>query len=139
MPAAMVSENGSVLALDFDDGACLRFHAVWLRDNAWDRATRAPGNGQRLIALRDIPADTRITTAVVHGERLTLNFAPEDKRVDYDLAWLRAHAYDRPQTRATGWTDSAITPWDSSLMGSVPSGDFVQVKREPAALPPSGM
>ena len=37
-----------------------RFHALWLRDNARDEKTRSPGNGQRLITILDIPAETRI-------------------------------------------------------------------------------
>ncbi|MCB2028866.1 MAG: hypothetical protein KDH18_09420, partial [Rhodoferax sp.] len=60
MMAVQVSDDGNVLTLHDGAGAALRFHAIWLRDNAWDDATRAPGNGQRLIALRDIPPDTRI-------------------------------------------------------------------------------
>ena len=44
-------------------GEARRFHAVWLRDNAQDAATRSPGNGQRLITLLDIPRDTRLADA----------------------------------------------------------------------------
>ena len=134
MASVTVSDDGGVLTLQVGNSVALRFHAIWLRDNAWDAATRAPGNGQRLIALRDIPTDTRITTAAIHGERLSVNFAPEGKSVDYDLAWLQAHAYDRTQPRTSGWTGSAVTPWDSGLMGAVPVGDFGQVKSDPAAL-----
>ena len=39
------------------------------RDNAPDPQTRSPGNGQRLITILDIPADTRVAEAtqmVVH-------------------------------------------------------------------------
>jgi gamma-butyrobetaine dioxygenase len=134
MVAVTVSDDGGVLTLASADGASTRFHAIWLRDNAWDAATRAPGNGQRLIALRDIPPDTRISTAAIDGARLSLTFAPEGKSVDYDLAWLQAHAYDRVQPRAPGWTRKAITPWDSGLMDAVPVGDFGKVQRDPAAL-----
>jgi [2-(trimethylamino)ethyl]phosphonate dioxygenase len=134
MVTVQVSDDGGVLTLDDGSGTALRFHAIWLRDNAWDSATRAPGNGQRLIALRDIPPDTRIASAAVHGLRLTVQFAPEGKSVDYDLGWLQAHAYDRVLHRAPGWTADTITPWDSGLMGAVPTGDFGAVKSDPAAL-----
>jgi [2-(trimethylamino)ethyl]phosphonate dioxygenase len=129
-----VQPDGSMLALRDARGESLRFHAIWLRDNAWDAATRAPGNGQRLIALRDIPPDTRILSAVVHSGLLTVHFAPEDKRVDYDIAWLRAHAYDRVAPRTSGWTSDSITTWDRGLMDAVPIGDFGAVQRDPAAL-----
>jgi gamma-butyrobetaine hydroxylase len=131
---AQVSEDGGVLTLKDSNGAALRFHAIWLRDNAWDEQTRAPGNGQRLIALRDIPADTRIASVNLHGERLTVHYALENKTVDYDLAWLHAHAYDRPAQQAPGWTADTITTWDSSLMGSVPVCDMHTVTHQPAAL-----
>ncbi|MEO8858313.1 MAG: TauD/TfdA family dioxygenase [Burkholderiaceae bacterium] len=129
-----VSEDGGVLTLKADNAGPLRFHAIWLRDNAWDAATRAPGNGQRLIALRDIPAGTRIAAASIQGERLSVRFAPEGKSVDYDIGWLQEHAYDAAQPQGRGWTAQAITPWDSGLMNSVPTGDFPKVKSDPQAL-----
>ncbi len=134
MAIVTVSDDGGVLTLQAGNSAALRFHAIWLRDNAWDAATRAPGNGQRLIALRDIPADIRITTAAIYGEQLSVTFAPEGKSVDYDLDWLQTHAYDRTHARTPGWTGNAITIWDSGLMGAVPIGDFGQVRSDPAAL-----
>jgi gamma-butyrobetaine dioxygenase len=135
MVTVQVSDGGSVLTLAGDHSALLRFHAIWLRDNAWDAQTRAPGNGQRLIALRDIPADTRIASAAVGGDdRVTVQFAPEGKSVDYDIAWLLAHAYDRPAQRAPGWTADTVTTWDSGLMDAVPIGDLAVIRNDPAAL-----
>lgn len=129
-----VSNDGGVLTLDGSNVATLRFHAIWLRDNAWDPQTRAPGNGQRLIALRDIPADTRITSAVISGDRLTVHFAPEGKSIDYDIAWLQAHAYDRTAPKTPGWTADTITTWDRGLMDAVPLADMATVSKQAAAL-----
>ncbi len=129
-----VDPNGGVLTLNAGDGAPLRFHAIWLRDNAWDDATRAPGNGQRLIALRDIPAGTRIVAATVNANRVSVTFTPQDKTVDYAIAWLQAHAYDRAERKLPGWTADAITTWDSGLNEAVPSGDFGTVHRDSSAL-----
>lgn len=134
MVNVQVHRGGDVLSIASAGGASLRFHAIWLRDNAWDAATRAPGNGQRLIALRDIPPDTRIVSAVVDGDRVVVTFAPEGKTVDYGIAWLQSHAYDRAQTRSPGWTTEAVTTWDSGLMNTVPIGDFATVKGDPRAL-----
>lgn len=105
----------------------LRFHAIWLRDNAGDPDTRAAGNGQRLVALRDIPADTRISSAEVQGNAVTVTFAPEGKAVSYDLGWLEAHAYDGTAARSRGWTGPDIVTWDAGLMQAVPIGDFKQL------------
>lgn len=49
-----IAAEGAYLTLHQNDRAT-RYHAIWLRDNSPDPETRAAGNGQRLIALRDIP------------------------------------------------------------------------------------
>ena len=60
MYTAELNQDGRYLTLRSADQTA-RFHAIWLRDNAWDTETRARDNGQRLIALRDIPAGAEIT------------------------------------------------------------------------------
>ena len=61
MTTAQLDPEGAILTLTFADNQTARFHAIWLRDNAQDPETRSATNGQRLIALRDVPADTRIS------------------------------------------------------------------------------
>ncbi|MBF9060362.1 gamma-butyrobetaine dioxygenase [Rhodobacterales bacterium HKCCSP123] len=134
MSSVTVDPSGSVLTLDTANGRH-RFHAIWLRDNAQDAETRAPGNGQRLIALRDIPAETRIAAAGLAADgSLQVRFAPEDKTVRFDLAWLAAHAYDRPAPQARGWLPDGIEPWSAGLMDNVPCGDLADLRRGGAAL-----
>ncbi len=129
-----ISDGGDELRARWDDGRWLRFHAIWLRDNALDEATRSPENGQRLIALRDIPAETRIREAAVSGNALSVTFAPEDKTVTFPADWLRRNAYDRTGRPAAGWTAPEIETWDSGLSADVPGGDFATVTAQPAAL-----
>ncbi len=135
MGNVMIEAGGAYLALETGMGR-QRFHAVWLRDNAWDAETRAPGNGQRLIALRDISPDIRIEAAEIAGTDLNVTFAPECKTISYDLNWLEAHAYDRPTLTETGWTAPGIEVWDGRLMANVPVADFgavsgnVEAKRD---------
>ncbi len=126
-----IHEAGNHLALETDQGT-LRFHAIWLRDNAGDAETRDPGNGQRLIALRDITPDTRIQTAELRNGLLQVTFSPEGKTVDYGLGWLLANAYDQPHHGARGWTADEIETWDSALNDSVPSAGFEAVSTNPA-------
>lgn len=133
MTTLTVHDDGKYLAIQ-TQGKSIRFHAIWLRDNAWDCETRAVGNGQRLLALRDIPADTSIASAVIEGEIVTLTFAPESKSVDYPLAWLMANAYDTAGNIGTGWTGSAVETWDSGLMSDVPDGDFAKISTDDRAL-----
>ncbi|MGI9410173.1 MAG: 2-trimethylaminoethylphosphonate dioxygenase [Hyphomicrobiaceae bacterium] len=112
----------------------LRFHAVWLRDNAPDGATRSPANGQRLITLGDIPQDTKISSAIITGDDLRITFAPEDKTVDFCLGWLRENAYDRIGRSVKGWTADYVETWDGRLMNNVPEADFTQVSSGRTAL-----
>jgi [2-(trimethylamino)ethyl]phosphonate dioxygenase len=111
-----------------------RFHALWLRDNARDAATRSPGNGQRLITILDIPAETRVGEARMVNGMLSLRFEPEGKVINYDGDWLAAHAYDGARQRSAGWTGPAIERWDSRLLNRVPSESWGQVTTERAAL-----
>ena len=110
-----------------------RFHALWLRDNAQDPDTRSPSNGQRLITLLDIPADTRIAEARWTGDRLSLRFEPEGKVVDYGHAWLAAHAYDKPPPADLGWTGPQITRWDAEQAQALPVERYDAVCADPAA------
>lgn len=126
-----------------DDGAALelilggqpvRFHAIWLRDNARDAETRSPANGQRLITLLDIPAETRIADAGWHEGRLSLRFEPEGRLIEFDPDWLLAHAYDRPRPREIGWTGSEVTRWNAAAGQAVPVETYQIVRNDKAAL-----
>jgi [2-(trimethylamino)ethyl]phosphonate dioxygenase len=133
MTTVTLDPSGQVLTLETPI-ATRRFHAIWLRDNAGDPETRAPGNGQRLIALRDIPRQTRISGAGLKAGRLEVSFDPEGKTVTYDLGWLEANAYDRDDKRPRGWTRTGVETWDATLMGNVPVGDFEHLSQGGAAL-----
>lgn len=132
--AASILENGQAIGVTLG-GERRRFHALWLRDNARDAETRSPANGQRLITVLDIPAETRIAEAEVTEEGgLSVLFAPEGKRVAFAAQWLADHAYDRAPKSARGWTGDTVTRWDSGLQRSVPSGSFGAVTASRKAL-----
>jgi len=83
-----------------------------------------------LIALRDIPAETRIAAAEIASDGgLHVQFVPEDKTVWFDPRWLFAHAYDLASPTARGCLDNRIETWDAGLMGAVPCGDFAQLQQ----------
>ncbi|MCZ4354428.1 TauD/TfdA family dioxygenase [Roseovarius aestuarii] len=130
---AAISANGDIVTLTAPDGQSARFHAIWLRDNAWDDQTRAPGNGQRLIALRDIPEGTHVTKAEASDHNVTLTFAPEGRSIAYDAGWLMDHAYDRADTITPGDMPEGGEAWDARLMSAVPTGDFTAVRSNPDA------
>ena len=133
MPKVNVDSSGSFLTLE-TQGGIFRFHAVWLRDNSQDSDTRAAGNGQRLITLKDIPADTTIDNASLTDDRLEVEFQPGAKLGIYDLDWLITNAYDRSGKQDRGWTAPHIETWDSGLMNNVPVGDYETLTQDAEAL-----
>ncbi|HEX6012897.1 MAG TPA: gamma-butyrobetaine hydroxylase-like domain-containing protein [Geminicoccaceae bacterium] len=124
MPAvtgATVVEGGRGLRLAFADGRAARFHALWLRDNALDGEIRDPRNGQRLITVLDIPADTRVASADVSPEGdLRLRFEPGGKETSYPAGFLAERVHDGVEPRPRGWTGPEIERWDSSLRHPCP-------------------
>ena len=130
-----ILEGGGSVAVTFANGETCRFHAVWLRDNAWDDKTRSPGNGQRLITLGEIPRTISVVSATLAGGQMQLTFAPEGRTIPYDLSWLERHAYDRPAGHTVrGWMAEDIETWDAGLADGVPLGDFSAMRQEPRAL-----
>ena len=134
MNQVKIIENGRAIELALDGQENLRFHSIWLRDNAWDTETRSAGNGQRLIALRDIPVDLVVDQADAVGDKLLLRFQPEDKAIEYDISWLISHSYDRKPERSNGWVSEDLRIWDASLGSNVPVADFDTVRNSSGEL-----
>ena len=103
-----ILDEGRAVRVVWSDGASSRFHAVWLRDNALDPATRDPGNGQRLISLGEFPADVRVTSAGVEGGAVALAFS-DGHKTDFPADWLRARVYDH--TGEARVFDPGLTLW----------------------------
>ena len=133
METVAISSDGQTITIAHKNTS-MRFHAIWLRDNSPDPETRDAGNGQRLIALRNIPLDTHISTASVDNTTLSVTFAPEGKTVDFDLNWLQAHQYDTPQAKDAGWVNADLQPWDAGLQNNIPIADLNTVRDTPSAL-----
>ncbi len=125
-----ILDGNRAIALVFPGGDRRCFHAIWLRDNAWDETTRAPGNGQKLTTLADLPEDVRVAAARVEGGTLRLTFALERRTIAYDLGWLAEHAYDRPLPAAPGWLGPEVETWDAAL-GAAARGRLRRGRRGP--------
>ena len=118
-----IGAGGNELSLTAD-GRVLRFHAMWLRDNAWDKETRSSVNGQRLLALSDIPESTTIQDATVFDGALSVVFAPENKTVTYNTDWLLSHAYDKKVEQPAGWIRPDAQTWRAELAHKIPTANF---------------
>jgi gamma-butyrobetaine dioxygenase len=130
---ATLEENGQVLRLQ-DAMGDLRFHGVWLRDNAQDSATRDPGNGQRLITLASLPDDCGLAAVQVDGESVHVTFAADGKAVTFDAGWLRRYAYDGPHQTKVGRLPDCTESWGNRLSDAVPSADLTEMQSGGSAL-----
>ncbi len=109
---ANILDGGAAVRIVWDDGQAARFHAIWLRDNARDAATRDPANGQRLISLADIPGDVAIESATVTGDNLDVRFSGGHE-TQFPRDWLLDHVYDHAAPRGV-WPNH-LTLWRSEL------------------------
>ena len=124
-----IEQAGRVLSLG--DGAdAMRFHAVWLRDNARDAATRDPGNGQRLITMADLPADPVLAEARPVEGGVECRFGPDDKVIAFEFDWLAAHRYDRQDVARV---PEGITTWTGAL-APIPLADLSDLQSNRSAL-----
>ena len=122
MSCVTVETGGTVVKLCLGKET-MRFHSIWLRDNAQDDETRDQINGQRLIALNQIPRETWVSDARVDADSLVITFKPENKVIRYDFEWLMENNYDEVKNLKRGWIAQDYETWDSDLK-FVPSCDF---------------
>lgn len=127
-----LEKDGNVLRVETAHGP-LRFHGVWLRDNAQDPETRDPGNGQRLITLADVPNDCSLSRARETSNGIEVTFAADNKTVQFDTHWLAAHAYDRPLDRSPRMPEGAEA-WDAQLSDAVPVSSLTVMQGDTNAL-----
>jgi [2-(trimethylamino)ethyl]phosphonate dioxygenase len=92
-----VEDGGRSLRVAWAEGDASRFHALWLRDNCQDPASRDPRNGQRLFTILDVPPDLRVARAEAGGggDVLEVVFAPGGHATRFAAGWLRARRYGR--------------------------------------------
>jgi len=126
-----VEDGGRLLKLLDGPHREHRFHAIWLRDNATDTATRAPENNQRLLTITDIPADVKISSAWLTEDNLQLTFSGETKTFEYSVSWLESHSYDQPSSPA-GLLEPGVVTWDAEL--TVPVANFDDLDESSRAL-----
>ncbi len=136
-PKLEIQNSGNVLTIHWNDGrndgTHSRYHAIWLRDNGQDPDTRDPGNGQKLITLQNIPADTAIRSATLNPQsQIEFVFSPDNKHTHIDLNWLKANRYDDVGD-PTLLSENIIT-WGRELAGDLPRTTFQQATEDPKCL-----
>jgi len=91
-------------------GRPIRFPAVWLRDNCPCPDCLAPGTGQKLKDITDIPNGLAITRTEDAGESVLVTFAPDQHRSAFPRAWLEDHGSATARTAGPRTTRSSGFP-----------------------------
>ncbi len=131
MPQISLSPDGHILSLQTAK-ASARFHAIWLRHNAFDPDTRDPNNGQRLITLADLPDTCTLAAAETTDTTVTVTFT-DGKTTDFPLNWITSNAYDRPHDTTAGHLPKHAETWDEALNDAVPTGELPALQSDPDA------
>jgi gamma-butyrobetaine dioxygenase len=117
-------------------GRRLRFPAVWLRDNCPCGQCVAPGTGQKLTDITDIPNGLGITRTEEAADSVAVTFAPDQHRSVFSRSWLAGHALDR-YAGGDGRTEDDKELWLAADLGPeagrLPSAGWRQYLDEPAA------
>jgi len=131
-----ITDSGKTVIFQRGDGSILRFHSIWLRDNALDSKTRDDKNGQRLITLSEIPINTYIESATLDesGKNIFLTFLPEKKTISFSASWLETHAYDVKQNSAKGRIVSDLKIWGKDFSKHIPNLDYKTAKSDKTLL-----
>lgn len=131
-----VTDSGKSIILQRSDGSSVRYHSIWLRDNALDPKTRDVNNGQRLITLSDIPINTYVESATLDktGKNIFLTFLPEKKKVSFSANWLEVHAYDTKRSNIKGWLAPDLKIWGRDMSKSIPNIDYKSARSDKTLL-----
>tara|TARA_Y100000590_G_scaffold341030_1_gene389037 strand:- start:4375 stop:5514 length:1140 start_codon:yes stop_codon:yes gene_type:complete len=117
-----VINSGKAILLSRKYGKPLRYHSTWLRDNALDPQTRDKKNGQRLISISDIPAETYIKSAFINkkGKEIIINFLPKKKQVKFSSKWLLDNTYDNNKKNSNVWVNPDLKIWSKKNLKKAP-------------------
>src|SRR5690348_1067220 len=101
-------------------GRPVRFPAVWLRDNCPCPDCLAPGTGQKLRDITDIPNGLAITRAEDAGESVLVTFAPDQHRSEFSRSWLAEHALG-DHADGDGRTEDGKELWLPADLAEIPA------------------
>lgn len=128
-----VEEDGRVLVAQVA-GTAVRLHALWLRENAPDAATRHPTSGQKYRTAVELDPATRITAAELDDGEIVVRFAPDGHRTRFSPAWLDASALAPRRRQAPLWVRDGLTLWHHGLDADAIARPFDAVAAGGAAL-----
>ena len=95
------------------------FPAVWLRDNCPCSECVAPGTGQKLRDITEMPNGLGITQTQHAPDSVAVTFAPDQHRSVFSRAWLAGHALDHHDDSG-GRTEDGKQLWVPAGLDAVP-------------------
>ena len=129
----VISESGNSVTLH-SPGGPLRFHAIWLRDNA---NVSGESSAQKMATILDIPNKVTISHASADAEQLSVILEPEHIECHYSMQWLSANAYDHGKVQPADtpcYINPAAMLWDQSLEDHQPVASYHQIRTDEQAL-----
>ena len=131
----IIESNKSILLIR-SDGIKIRYHSLWLRNNALDGKTRDKLSGQRLIKYSDIPVNTFIKSAYLDktGKNIFIVFMPEEKKIKFSSEWLIKYSYDKKKNKEKGWINSNLKIWNKNFSKNIPKISYKIAKSNNAKL-----
>jgi gamma-butyrobetaine dioxygenase len=105
-------------------GRTLRFPTVWLRDNCPCPQCVAPGTGQKLNDITDLPDGLAVAGTEDDGESVVVTFAPDRHRATFPRSWLAGQALEDGTDR-DGRTEDGKQLW---LAADLPPGRLPEVR-----------
>jgi gamma-butyrobetaine dioxygenase len=93
---------------------------VWLRDNCPCPDCLAPGTGQKLKDITDIPNGLAITHTEDAGESVLVTFAPDQHQSAFPRSWLEEHA-PGDDTDGDGRTEDDKELWLPADLAELPA------------------
>lgn len=128
-----VEEDGRVLVARAA-GTAVRLHALWLRENAPDAATRHPTSGQKYRTALELDPATRIASAEVDAGEIVVRFAPDGHRTRLSPAWVSASALPLCRPATPPWVREGLTLWPAALDPDAIARPYAAVAAGGAAL-----
>jgi gamma-butyrobetaine dioxygenase len=95
----------------------LPFPAVWLRDNCRCASCLDQRSGQKLFGITDLPPDVAVDRVSRSDGTVTVFFAPDGHRSDFDAAWLEAQL---AAADGDGRTEADKQLWEAADLAAGP-------------------
>jgi len=113
------SDQRSV-TINWADGHCSTFHAIWLRDNCSCDECGDHSGGHRFFELNMLPASLEHRVSEVDG-MIKIDWTSNDHATFYDPAWLRNHCQSEQERNKR--RPSPVL-WDASFTKDLPSVSY---------------